>query len=84
MRGAPRARQRHHALFHGQLCVRSEPHAAVPLIDAAPVGAQQTGRHLDWLRRLQARHRLELRGQSPVRELFQQCGGRGRVHAGPG
>jgi hypothetical protein len=71
MRGAPLAREREHALFHAQLRVRGEPHAAVPLINAAPIGTQQTGRHLDRLRRLQAGHRLELRSQRPVGEIFQ-------------
>ena len=83
-RRAAGAREREHALFHGQLRVRGEPHAAVPLVDAAPVRAQQAGRHLGRFRRLQAGHRLELRPQRPVREVFQQRGGRGRVHAGPG
>ena len=83
-RRAAGARERDHALFQGQLRVRGVPHAAVPLVDAAPVRAQQTARHLGRLRRLQARHRLELRPQRPVREVFQQGGGRGWVHAGPG
>ena len=82
-RRAAGARECEHALFHGQLRVRGEPHAAVPLVDAAPVRAPQTGRHLDRLRRLQASHRLELRGQRPVREILEPRGGHGRVHAGP-
>ena len=64
--------------------MRGEPHAAVPLVHAAPVGTQQTGRHLYRLGCLQARHRLELRPQRPVREVFQQSGGRRWVHAGAG
>jgi hypothetical protein len=71
MRGAPLARQRDHALFHGQLRVRGVPHAAVPLVDAAPVRAPQAARDFDWLGCLQAGHWLELRGQRPVRDLFQ-------------
>jgi hypothetical protein len=70
MRGAPLARQRDHALFHCQLRVRGEPYATVPLIDAAPIGWPQAGRHLGGLGRVQAGHRLELLGQHPVRDLF--------------
>ena len=42
------------AFLHGQLHAGGVPHAAVPLVDAAPVGAQQAARNLDRLRRLQA------------------------------
>ena len=83
-RRAARACHREHALFQGQLRVGGEPHAAVPLVDAAPVRAQQAARDLGRLRRLQAGHRLELRPQRPVSDFLQQRGGRGRVHAGPG
>jgi hypothetical protein len=69
-RAAP-ARECEHPLFHGQLRVRGEPHAAVPLVDAAPVGTPQAGRHPHRLGRLQAGHWLELRGQRPVRDLLQ-------------
>jgi hypothetical protein len=78
------ARQREHALFEGQLHVRGVPHAAVPLVDAAPVGAQQAARDFDGLGGFQAGHRLELRAQRAVGEVFEQRGGRGRVHAGAG
>ena len=37
-----------------------------------------------WFRRLQAGRRLELRVQRLVGQVVQQCGGRGRVHPGPG
>jgi pimeloyl-ACP methyl ester carboxylesterase len=57
---AERPRQREHALFHGQLRARGIAHSPVPLVDAAPVGAQQTARHLDRLGCLQAQDRLEL------------------------
>jgi len=40
------------AFLHGQLHAGGVPHAAVPLVDAAPVGAQQAARNLDRLRRL--------------------------------
>jgi hypothetical protein len=42
------------AFLHGQLHAGGVPHAAVPLVDAASVGAQQAARNLDRLRRLQA------------------------------
>jgi hypothetical protein len=42
------------AFLHGQLHAGGVPHAAVPLVDAAPVGAQQAARNLNRLRRLQA------------------------------
>ena len=77
-------RECEHALFRGQLRVRGVPHAAVPLVDAAPVGAPQAGRHLGWLWGLQAGHRLELRPQCPVRQVLEQGGGCGGVPAGSG
>jgi hypothetical protein len=83
-RRAAGARECEHALFHAQLRVRGEPHAAMPLVDAAPVGAPQADRHLHRLGRFQAGHRLELRPQRSVRKVSEQCGGRGRVHAGAG
>ena len=63
---------------------RGEPDAAVALVHAAPVRAQQAGGHLGQLGRLKAGHRLELRRQRPVRDLFEHGSGCGRVHAGPG
>ena len=75
---------RDHAFFHGQLRARGVPHAAVPLVDAPPVRAQQAARHLHQFRRFQTDDRLELRGQRPVGQVFQQRGGRGRVHPGAG
>ena len=83
-RRAARAGLRDHALFHGQLRAGGVPHAAVPLVDAAPVGAQQAGRNLHRLGRRQADDGLELRPQRPVGESLEQGGGCGRVHAGPG
>ena len=56
----------------------------MPLVDAAPIGAQQAARNLRQLGRLQADDRLELRSQCPVGQVFQQCRGRGRVQAGAG
>ena len=56
----------------------------MPLVDAAPVRAQQAGRHFDGFGRFQAGHRLEVRGQRPVGQILQQRGGRGRVQAGAG
>ena len=73
-----------HAFFHGQLRAGGVAHAAVPLVDAAPVGAQQAARHLGRLGCLQAGDRLELAAQGAVGEAFEQRGGRGRVQAGPG
>ena len=81
-RRAARAGLRDHAFFHGQLRARGIPGAAVPLVDAAPIRAQQAGRHLRRLGCLQAGHRLELRGQRPVGQVLQQRGGRGRIPAG--
>ena len=49
-----------HAVLHRQLRAGGVPHSAVPLVDAAPVGAQQAARNLHRVRRLQAQHRLEL------------------------
>ena len=83
-RRAARAGLRDHALFHGQLRARGIPGAAVPLVDAAPVRAQQAGRHLRRLGRFQAGDRFELRGQRPVGQVLQQRGGRGRIPAGAG
>jgi hypothetical protein len=83
-RRAVGARQRDHAFFHGQLRVRGKPHAAVPLVDATPVRTQQAARKVNRFGRAQARLQLELRRQRPVRNLFQQGGGLGRVHAGAG
>ena len=89
----PRARQprraagaglRDHPLFHHQLRARRVPDAAVPLIDAASISAQQTARDVGRLGCLQADHRLELRAQRPSGQVLQQGGGRGRVPAGPG
>ena len=83
-RRAAGARQREHALFEGQLRVRGVPRAAVPLVDAAPVGAQQAARDFGGLGGFQAGDRLELRAQRAAGEVFEQRGGRGRVHAGAG
>jgi hypothetical protein len=65
-------------------CARGVPDAAVPLVDTAPVGAQQAARNLRWLWRLQAHHRLKLRGQRPVCETFEQGGGRAGLDPGAG
>ena len=81
-RRAARAGLRDHALFHAQLRARGIPGAAVPLVDAAPIRAQQASRHLRRLGCLQAGHRLEVRGQRPVGQVLQQRGGRGRIPAG--
>ncbi len=75
---------RDHALFHHQLRARGVPDAAVPLVDAAPVRAQQAARDVGRFGCLQASHRFELRGQRPVGEVLQQRGGRSGVHAGAG
>jgi hypothetical protein len=72
------------AFFHGQLRVRGVACAAVPLVDAAAVGAQQAGRHLGRVGRLQAGDQLELRAQGAVGEVLQRRGGRSRVQAGTG
>jgi hypothetical protein len=56
----------------------------VPLVDAAPVRAQQAARHLRQLGRFQASDRFELGPQRPVGKVFEQGGRRGRVPAGPG
>ena len=79
-----RAGLRDHAFFHGQLRARGIPGAAVPLVDAAPVRAQQAGRHLRRLGCFQAGDRFEVRGQRPVGQVLQQRGGRGRIPAGAG
>ena len=65
-RRAAGAGLRHHALFHGQLYAGGVPGAAVPLVDAAPVGAQQAARDFDRLWCFQTDDRLELRSQGPV------------------
>ena len=83
-RRAARARLRGHAFFHDQLRARGIPGTAMPLVDAAPIGAQQAARNLRQLGCLQADDRLELRSQCPVGQVFQQCRGRGRVQAGAG
>ena len=83
-RRAARAGLREHAFFHDQLRAGGEPGAAVALIDAAPVGAQQAARNFGWLGCFQADHWLELRGQRPVGQVLQQRGGRGGVHSGAG
>ena len=83
-RRAVRAGLREHALFHDQLRAGGVPGAAVPLVDAAPVGAQQAARDFGRLGCFQAGDRLELRAQRPVGQVFQQGGGRGRVQAGAG
>jgi glycine/D-amino acid oxidase-like deaminating enzyme len=75
---------REHAFFHDQLRAGGEPRAAVALIDAAPVGAQQAARNLGWLGCFQADHWLELRGQRPAGQVLQQRGGRSGVHSGAG
>ena len=59
-RRAARACLREHAFFHGQLRAGGVPGAAVPLVDAAPVGAQQAARDFGWLGCFQADHRFEL------------------------
>ncbi len=73
-----------HAFFHGQLRAGGVPHAAVPLVDAAPVGAQQAGWRLGRLGCLHAQDRLELAAQGAVGEAFEQRSGRGRVLSGAG
>ena len=83
-RRAVRAGVRDHAFFHGQLRARGIPGTAVPLVDAAPIRAQQAGRHLGRFGCFQAGDRLELRGQRPVGQVLQQRGGRGRIPAGAG
>jgi hypothetical protein len=83
-RRAARACLREHAFLHDQLRARGEPGAAMPLIDAAPVAAQQAARNVGWLGCFQADHRLELRGQRPVGQILQQHRGRRGVHAGAG
>ena len=79
-----RAGLREHAFFHDQLRARGVPGAAVPLVDAAPVGAQQAARDFGRLGCFQAGDRLELRAQRPVGQVLQQGGGRGGVQAGAG
>jgi hypothetical protein len=65
-----------HAFFHCQLRAGGVPHSPVPLVNAAPVGAQQAARNIHRLGRFQAQHRLELRPQRAVREVLQQRGRR--------
>ena len=79
-----RAGLREHALFHDQLRAGGVPDAAVPLVDAAPVGAQQAARDFGRLGCFQAGDRLELRAQRAVGEVFQEGSGRGGVQAGAG
>ena len=81
-RRAARAGLRDHAFFHAQLRARGIPGTAVPLVDAAPIRAQQASRHLGGFGRFQAGHRLEVRGQRPVSQVLQHRGGRGRIPAG--
>jgi hypothetical protein len=83
-RRAVRARLRGHAVFHDQLRARRIPGTAMPLVNAASIGAQQAKRNLHQLGRFQADDRLELRPQCPVGQVFQQCRGRGRVQTGAG
>ena len=83
-RRAARACLREHAFFHDQLRAGGVPGAAVALVDAAPVGAQQAARDFGWLGCFQADDWLELRAQGPVGQVLQQRGGRGGVHSGPG
>ena len=83
-RRAARACLREHAFFHGQLRAGGVPGAAVALVDAAPVGAQQAARDFGWLGCFQADHWLELRAQRAVGQVLQQRGGRGGVHSGAG
>jgi len=59
-RRAVSARLREHAFFHGQLPARGVAHSPVPLVDAAPVGAQQAARRLDGFGCFQAQDWLEL------------------------
>jgi hypothetical protein len=77
-RGA-RAGPREETLLHEELHAGRVPDAAVPPIDAAPVGAQQAARRLGRLRRLQAEHRLELPAQRAIGQALDQGPGRGRV-----
>ena len=72
---------RDEAFLHGQLRAGGVSHAAVPLVDAAPVGAQQAARNLHRFRRLQADHWLELRTQRAVGQVLEHGRGRGRRHA---
>jgi len=67
LRRRARAGLRQHARLHGQLCVCRVPYAAMALVDAAAVRAPQARRNLRQLWRLQAGHRLELRGKHPDR-----------------
>ena len=83
-RRAARACLREHAFFHGQLRARGVAGAAVALVDAASVGAQQAARDFGWLGCFQADDRLELRPQGAVGQVFEQRGGRGGVHSRPG
>ena len=82
-RRAVDARLREHAFFHDQLRARGVPGAAVALVDAASVGAQQAARNCDRLGCFQADDGLELRPQGAVGQVFEQRGGRGGVHSRP-
>jgi hypothetical protein len=55
-----RAGLREHALLHSELRASGVAGAAVPLVDAAAVGAPHARRDISELRRLQADDRLEL------------------------
>jgi hypothetical protein len=72
------------AFLDHQLGVRGVAGAAVALVDAAAVRAQERRGRLDRLGCLQAGHRLELARQRLVRELLQQPHGGGGVEAGAG
>ncbi len=74
---------REHAFFHDQLRAGGVPDAAVPLIDAAAVGAQQAARDFGRLGCFQASDRFELRAQRAVGEVFEKRRGCGRIHSGP-
>ena len=73
-----------HALFHDQLRAGGVPDAAVPLVDAAAIGAEQAARHFGQFGGLQAEDRLELAAQRAVGQVFEQRGGCGGVSAGAG
>ena len=74
---------REHGFFHDQLRAGGVADAAVPLVDAASVGAQQAARDLDCFGCFQAGDWLELAAQGAVGEVLEQRGGRRRVPAGP-
>jgi hypothetical protein len=60
-----------HAFFHGQLRAGGVADAAVPLVDAAPVSAQQAGRRLDCFGCFQASDWVELAAQGAVGEVLE-------------